>query len=327
MAFIHGIAAGHAALYETLLNFLTTHPDLVAAGQEWSVVFDGANVAGGDLTDKLLRGPGLAGQDQVYVGLRAVAIPASDQYWIEARGATGPMATARHYGDHIKSQPSTVRMFTDSGTIEYWIVANGRRFIVVLKISTVFEAMYAGLFLPYAAPLSYPYPMMVAGSSPPSGYGVSPATWRSESEYHTHFTNPNGAPNANSNAIETSFWLLDPLGQWIRSNSGTTPNVLIGGRSTQGDMFVTTHDSTTYSPHTIDALMLDALGGGRLMTPYTLLQKSPSVQTFGIMDGVFSVGGVANAAENIIQQGGVDHLVVQNVFRSTFYDYWTLRLE
>ena len=34
----------------------------------------------------------------------------------------------------------------------------------------------------------------------------------------------------------------------------------------------------------------------------------------------------ANAAENLITVGGLDHLVVQNVYRSDFGDYWAMSL-
>ena len=40
----------------------------------------------------------------------------------------------------------------------------------------------------------------------------------------------------------------------------------------------------------------------------------------------YAVPGYANAAENIINVGGVDHLVVQDVFRTGYSDYWALKL-
>ena len=46
----------------------------------------------------------------------------------------------------------------------------------------------------------------------------------------------------------------------------------------------------------------------------------------GEMDGCFAVPGYANAAENIVTVGGVNHLVVQDVFRTGYSDYWALRL-
>jgi len=327
MAYSHGIANGHDDLYAKLLAFLTTDPALVALNQQWDIVWESSGLVNPqNPTDKLLRGPGLAGQDQVYVGIRSVALPAQDQHWFAFRGATGPMATATNYGDHIKSSGS-VRMFTDSGTMEYWMVANGRRFAMVVKISTVFESMYAGLFLPYATPLAYPYPLYIGGSAGPEGMSNSVSNWRSESQYHTQFIAPNATISVST--VESGVWLLDPMGQWIRAGTtGTDNNIMLHPRapavSWWGSRGISTGD---WSAGLIEANMVDAYGGGRLLTPYTLTQLNPSLQTYGILDGVFSVAGVANQAENIIQQDGVDHLVVQNVFRSTFYDYWALALE
>ena len=46
----------------------------------------------------------------------------------------------------------------------------------------------------------------------------------------------------------------------------------------------------------------------------------------GEMEGCYCVPGYANAVENIISVGGVDHLVVQDVFRTGYSDYWALKL-
>ena len=46
----------------------------------------------------------------------------------------------------------------------------------------------------------------------------------------------------------------------------------------------------------------------------------------GEMEGCYCVPGYANAVENIINVGGVDHLVVQDVFRTGYSDYWALKL-
>ena len=46
----------------------------------------------------------------------------------------------------------------------------------------------------------------------------------------------------------------------------------------------------------------------------------------GEMDGCYAVPGFNNAAENIISVGGIDHLVVQDVFRTGYSDYWALKL-
>ena len=44
------------------------------------------------------------------------------------------------------------------------------------------------------------------------------------------------------------------------------------------------------------------------------------------MDGCYAVPGFNNTAENIISINGIDHLVVQEVFRTGYSDYWALKL-
>lgn len=322
MAYSHGIANGHADLWAKLKAFLTTHPDLVAANQNWEIIWDASGVANPENpTDILLRGPGLAGQDQVYVGMRAVTQTANDRHWFEMRGSTGPLSSARTYYDHIRTTPEMTRIFTDLGTMEYWMIANGRRFAMVLKISTVFQSMYAGLFLPYATPDAYPYPLYIGGNAGPTGQSQSVSSWRTEGTYHTSYVYPNWS-NTSQN-VDSMAWMINPSGEWIAGKNGLYQNPAYS----PGDHWGGNVESNSYyNPRAIHSLMLDALGGGRLLTPITLLRNDPS-QTYGILDGIFVVSGVANAAENIIQHDGVDHLVVQNTFRTTFYDYFAMALE
>jgi hypothetical protein len=82
--------------------------------------------------------------------------------------------------------------------------------------------------------------------------------------------------------------------------------------------------------YTVDFLMArmtDAYGGDRMMIPVTLYQRDPNSQTYGILDGAYRCQGVNNAAENLITVSSVDHLVVQNVYRTDFNDYWAIALE
>lgn len=50
------------------------------------------------------------------------------------------------------------------------------------------------------------------------------------------------------------------------------------------------------------------------------------MQGLGELDGMYSVPGYGNSVENIITANGVDHLVVQDVYRTGYSDYWALKL-
>lgn len=325
MAVETGTATDAQDLYDKLISFLTTNVDLVAAGQEWAIAWN-TPAAHENQTDIVLRGPGLSGQDQVYVGLRLFEDEIGDTFFIQCRGMTGILPNGTHYADHVNVMPNYVRMFLDVGTVSYWFVANGRRFMVVVKISTNFEAMYAGLFLPYATPLSYPYPMFIGGSAGPVD-GDGPFNWRTENWNHSHFPWPvNSNYYTGSNQVDANAFLIDPAGSWKRlANSegvNGTPCV-IGPEYTNGSYF----DSDPYDSRFIMTRTMDAYGGDRILIPCTLIQKDPTDQTYGILDGAFRCQGVANSAENLITADGVDHLVVQNVYRADFNDYWAMALE
>ena len=326
MALETGTATSASDLYSKLISFLTTNADLVAAGQEWVTVWD-TPAATENQTDIVLRGPGLSGQDQVYIGMRLVEDPIGDSYYIRMVGMTGVLPNGQRYDDHINVSPSYVRTFLDVGAMQYWFTANGRRFMSAIKISTTFHTMYGGLFLPYATPLAYPYPLFIGGSAGSySEYG--PQSWRSENDNHSHFADPHGDPFNSARPIGSSALMLLPDGEWNHvTNSGNVSDVgvSIGPEYTAGDYLHSHNDG--YGNAFIMYNLMDAYGGDRILIPCTLNRHAPVSQTYGILDGAFRCQGVANAAENLITVDGVDHLVLQNVFRSDFLDYWAMALE
>lgn len=48
---------------------------------------------------------------------------------------------------------------------------------------------------------------------------------------------------------------------------------------------------------------------------------------YGELEGVYQVSGFNNAVENVVQDGGVDYPVIQDVFRTGFNDYFALRMQ
>lgn len=242
------------------------------------------------------------------------------------------MPDSEEYDEHINVTPSAVRTFLDSGTISYWFVANGRRFFAIAKISTTFEALYAGLFLPYATPLSYPYPLFIGGSAGPLD-SDGPINWRTINSNHSQFIAPYYDSGAAS-YVDPSAWLLDPSGNWLRvatsggALNGSVAPCGIHPIQTGGDLF--NEDSSlqySYSGRFVLKNLMDAYGGSRQMIPCTLVQYGTTSQTLGILDGAFRCQGYMNAAENLITVDAVDHLVIPNVYRSDFSDYWAMAME
>lgn len=319
MAFETGTATDHVDLYNKLYTFLTSHTDLVTASQEWSEVWGHADlvhpvVEGGGPSQFMLKGPGLAGLDEVFVSFNLLEDDTNDIYGIQIRGHDAVKATGLDYADHVNTS-GYVFVPLSSTTMTYWFVANGRRLVVVVKVSTVFEAGYAGLFQPFSTPAGYPYPMCVGGSA------IEILRWSDENYYHTHFANPGprfspGITGWSNRAEGATLRVRLPGGSWeaFRNNDTGQGSVFPWRAEAQDDNFL------------LQSRPL--LGGGYALTPASLVIDATAARgALGALEGVYHVPGFGNAAENTLTIVGVDHLVVQNAFRSGFEDYWALALE
>ncbi len=351
MAYITGTATDHVDLWDTLLNFLQNNADLVAAGQAWTVEWS-------DVADNeyLLKGPGFSGTDEIFVGLKRVDqqfYPDESQIYIT--GATGMLPGATAYHEHVNTIDRRPSIFLSDTTMEYWFVANGRRFIAVVKVSSTYQALYGGWFLPYATPGEYPYPMFIGGTR---GYDQGSNdfvdSWRNEmSGGYRHFVYPHSYYSTSANFYDTTAFLLEPGGTW---RAGTyiyngAPHAyerfLLGPRGfpaylgqhqakatqTPGfrDSGTSLHTGAGLGYATVREHFLPGLDGEFSLTPVTLMaanhSTSPEPVTYGILDGVYSVSGGSMAAENIITFEGVNHLVIENVSRTEPDEYWALALE
>lgn len=326
MAVEIGTATDHVDLYNKLYDFLTASPDLVAAGQNWSRVWGAsppytADLAGDSTgSDIVLKGPGLSGNDDIYVGMRLEEDPSTDYFGVWFSGAQGVVDSAEHCWDHINSAPRMHMPLFDQSS-PYWFVANGRRFVVVVKISTVFAAAYEGLFLPYATPQEYPYPMISSGCSREA------KRWSDENPGHTHFCMPNLSRSSDSQMNEpykdySSYpendgllRVLSPSGEWVMFNNSNDDYRVFPWSSPGGATDFVEGQRTLF-------------GGDHMLYPATLVSTGSRLRgTLGVFDGVYHCTGFGNAAENLLTLNGVDHLVVQNLFRTGFTDYWALALE
>lgn len=347
MAYEIGTATDRYDLWDRLLSFLTTNDDLVADGQNWEVVW--SNDAGG-LTRRTLKGTGLSGADQIYVSL----CRRDDEFTlgesvIDIVGSTGVSPSALGFTDHPNSLVRYPRMFLDSGPMQYWFVANGRRFIVVVKISTIYNAMYAGLFIPYAPPGVYTYPMFIGGSR---GYSAGDTsyearTWRNATDdYYRIFVRPFASDSAN-NWYDSPAAMFDPTGIWRAVLASGASRFLqpcymypswqqstIGGTTINLSSASVTSAYTEYGPGytSVRNSIVSGLDDEVACTPLTLAtfntNGNPEEPTiYGILDGCFEVGATSPSAESTFTVDGVEHIIFPNVQRTTAGTYWAIALE
>lgn len=328
MAYATGIATSSTDLWDKLLAFLTTNAALVAAGEEWDVAWTHPS---GPTSGVALRGPGTGGTDSIFVSMALTTTTGSDDHFIQFHGMSALNPSALLVAEHINVSPG-VRIWLDSGAMKYWFVASGRRFMVITNISTVYEVAYCGLFLPYALPTEYPYPLFIGGSSSASSEVTS---WRSTVDAHAAFP---FSPYAGTGVNRASGYILGANGGWMNAPSQNinSAQACIGPYRYQeydvdgGNRFLLSAlgiGNTTPGYDSIRSRHMMSYGGVFPVEPITLIQTNNSMQMFGVLDGCYVCPGVGNAAENTVQIDSVDHLVAQNVFRSTTSTYMAIRLE
>jgi hypothetical protein len=307
---------GYDLLLTALRDFLTTNATLVSLNQNWVVEKEETvstyTISGisnqpsytGDFRDVYLRGPGLAQQDNVHVNLRTYqSVPSSLFNWyIQA-------ATAFDTGVAWESQPGHSIMDSSCGVytlvnslIDYWFIANGRRFIVVCKIEGDFYMSYNGLILPYALPSEYPYPIMVSGTTQRASYN------------HTSTYNRNvyRVPYAGYNYGQLRL----PSTKWAQ----------IGTQDYSGGLI----PYAAVWPWQVDYDLQGNLDGSYSVLPAVLYTGDDLEQCLGDMQGVYYVPGngqVDLSAEDTITIAGVDYLVIQNVALTGRNEYAALKLE
>lgn len=296
MATQAGTATDWLDLYSKLRDFLTTDTTLVADSQNWT------QIAGSEdpLTDSdeiVLQGPGTAGTDEILVGIKPYFSVGLDYYNLALVGMT-IYNPAFAILDQVNNG-STRMLHLWNLPIDYWFIANGRRFIVIARVSNVYQVAYGGFLLPYVRPSLWPYPMFVGGCS-----GATTARWSEQSEDVGAFFNAAG----------NSSTLLFPDVLWRTVRNRAINN------SGEGSIVANPyyHDTTQ---------VRENLDGSYTLDPVVIACGSPYDAQLGRLEGVYRVSGFGNTAENTITIGDTTYLVVPDTFRNTWADYAAFALE
>ena len=250
-----------------------------------------------------LKAKGLTGTDEIYLQLRHFQDAGADWYNWELAGAL-----------NYSAQESWSTQFNVSGNqyltltnadMTYWFIANGRRVIIVAKVSTVYVAAYLGWYLPYATPTEFPYPAFIGAN-----HGTWNTRWSSANFNNSNFWNPT------TNAA--SLRHID--GQWLRIR-----NRFQSG----GESFDSIHNVWPWEniPHFNFESVRNDLSSGYALYPAILHSAHEGANVYGELDGVFAVSGFGNFSEDTITVGGDTYLVVQSVHHTGRGDYAALKLE
>jgi hypothetical protein len=303
MAVESGTATDHDDLFDKLRAFLVAADP---TGPAWTEL----NYNAGARTAIYLA-PGLSATEEIHVGFGVVEDTGTDSFAL-----TGWMFRSYNALLGHQSQPGHSGLGYHpvwDTSIPYWFIGNGQRVIVITKISTVYTASYLGKFLPYGVPGEYPQPYYM--SMPQAANN----RWSSTDESFRNFFDP--GDHAGSK-------MLNPNGTWyevgnFRQQSGSEAS----------------NDSTNYIwPYAANlAVGSTAVTRWRELRqnlddtvpvyPCVLLGEDPAVDVYGILDGVFACSGFSIASEDTIDIDSVDHLVIQNTYRTDRYYYAAMKLE
>lgn len=240
----------------------------------------------------IMEAPGYVGPDgpvPAFIGIRTYQSVASDYYNLAVAGMTGYVS-----GNSFDTQPG-IRIAgvpAHNQRIDYWMTVNDRRLAFALKVGTpVYESAYLGYLLPYATPLQFPYPLVCGGM-----LNGTPATRFSDTNH--------GMPYKGN---RTAFSLRFVSGSWIQPHAWPWGNDFIMNPTAATNFAM--RPTGTYYP----------------LLPVVLHDNATNV--YGELEGIFAITGFDNAVENTLEIGGEDYVVIQDVYRTGFVDYYAIKLD
>jgi hypothetical protein len=296
MAYITGDADNHLHLLEVLRDFLTTNAALVADSQEWEVVggIASGTFAAGDYVS--LKGPGLGGTDQIFLTIKTHTNVPAGIFSLQMRGHTAyNPAVPTDTPPGLNSPWVYLPLINDP--IRYWMMASGRRFIMIAKANNRYDMFYGGFMLPEHLPADWSYPMLIGGSA----NGLMAASV--EGATHRNFWSP----------YTGQGYVFTPAQIWrdmtyvtFSESPGGTGNELVSVDWVNDLSFPNKARAIDNSPY---------IAPGRIAE---MSSSDLSPRNFlGVYDGIFYTPAAGTVVEQIIENGGKDYLVVSNVFRNT----------
>ena len=194
--------------------------------------------------------------------------------------------------------------------ITYWFYISDRRLIVVTKIGTQYTSSHVGMFLPFALPSEYPYPLYLGGSSSRLSDLANPIT------NDRSFFDP-GLFGA---------WVDQPNGQWKRIynhlGTTTTEDDPINYRSNIGNIWPWGSNVVgLFEPQDLDRWDVRPLPGqtnAGLLIPAHLMLSDWLDPILGMLEDVFWLPGVGIVSEQSFTSGmpSLTYRVFQNYNRT-----------
>lgn len=314
MAYEIGAATDFKNLLVKLKTFVSTSADLIAAGQQWTILRDDVSGINHEL---ILKGPGYSGDDEILVSITTEEDDTNDYHnWIldGFYSYDQDVATDQQPGKIKKGYEPLLSLWNNP--IDYWITANGARIVLVAKVSSVYISMYLGFFEPYATPSEYPYPLVVAGNIASNLTGSS-RRWSTTVSYNRGVHNP-GAQSDSFDNTKASFYFRSAAGIWT-----PVANNYSNGYTTR---MYHTRPFRTFSD---GRRITNAAGGIAAMFPveFSYTEKSDFFNILGSLRGLFCAPSLSATPESFEDFTGGKYVYFPDIFRSGLHEMFLLRLD
>ena len=221
-------------------------------------------------------------------------------------------------------------LLLNNSTIVYWFIANGRRAIIITRISGRYDAAYLGLILPDHLPNDWSYPLFIGASA----YSADVFGASNDDYAHTNFWM--AALASTDVTLDCSAHLFTPGANWRSVANGTNQTATLNPRL-EGAVIEPWNRSNrpTNLRRTVDDQpwlergQIASVGNGA----GPLSGGSPTVggpdggQWYGSFDGVFFTPSFGAAAEQIVTIDSVDYILIPNISRTGDSQYAAIALE
>lgn len=265
------------------------------------------------------KGIGLAGDDEILVTMQPFSLAANNAYSIRVKGHTA-------YTNPGVDQPGADSLWcyllTLNSPVTYWFIVNERRFIVVLKSGSRYDAMYAGFILPEHLPSDWSYPLYIGASANTGTIAQS-----SDVGYHTNFWHPiayNGGANANNDNPSNAF-LFSPIQAWVPVRNGYTSS----GSDTQVSFGRVTIPWSRICRQNVRRLLDDQpwFRKGQIASLGDNINVPEGGSFYGSFDGVYYTPAFGATAEQESTVAGVTYKMFPNIGRTSDGHFAAMAME
>jgi hypothetical protein len=275
-----------------------------------------------------LQGPGITSSDEIFVAIRTEYDDPTPYYcWVLQGHTAYSVSETFHNQLGAIEDTRTPLVLLDNQSIEYWFVGNGNRLAGVVRVGSVYEPFYLGFPLIYGYPNTYPYPLCIGGAS---AYTAT-AAYRKFSDvvgnFHRGYMDGYKPSGADYSSVGSLMVLSGAWASFGNYYGDSYSNVVFDNNI--WPYLYGVNGSLIYNgvPNQYFEQGDPLLDGTWAPFPCVLVQKTPSYNMIGELDGIFAVHGIGMQSEDELTIGGKVYKVFQNTYHTEAENFFAMLLE